>query len=64
METPSAESQAAHQDQAGDINDTEEGANRRQEAEQAAAEQEEINQERNDDQAAQPNYDALNSDQF
>ncbi len=63
-ETPSAESQAANQDQAGDVNDTAQGAAERQQRQEAAAQQEQINQERNDDQAVQPNYDALNSDNF
>jgi hypothetical protein len=63
-ETPSAESQRANQDQAGDVNDTAQGAAERQQRQEAAAQQEQINQERNNDQAAQPNYDALNSDTF
>ena len=63
-EMPSSESLVANQDQAGDVNDTEAGAAQRQAREEAAAEQEQINQERNNDQAAQPNYDALNADSF
>ena len=63
-ETPSAESQSANQDQAGDVNDTAEGAAQREQREDAAVEQEQVNEERNNDQAAQPNYDALNSNGF
>jgi hypothetical protein len=63
-ETPSPESQTANQDQAGDVNDTAEGAAQREQREDAAVEQGQTNEERNNDQAAQPDYDALNSNGF
>lgn len=61
---PSSESLVANQDRTGDVNDTEAGAAKRQARKEAAAEQEQINQERNNDQVAQPNRDALNADSF
>ena len=64
IEEQTPESIQANQDQAGDINDTAEGAAQRLAREQAAAEQAQINQERNDDVATQPDFDALNADHF